>query len=127
VIAPKPRVRPRYAQSRPGPSKEGLADRMTAPLAYGVAGVKDRPTALRSRKESQGSLNGSLPGFAGPLPFTARALLPLAPAPPAMSGYDWKRNVSFPSNRPWLPIGAREPVCASLSPAPWQNRVQIPR
>jgi hypothetical protein len=50
-----------------------------------------------------GSLNGLLPGFAGPLPFTARALLPLVFAAPARGGYSVREKTLFFPNRPLQP------------------------
>jgi hypothetical protein len=81
-------------------------------LQWGCWGKKTGQLRCAKRKESPGSLNGILPGFAGP--FTARALLPLAPAPPSVSGYDRERNVSFPSSRLRFPRCGVKRVCASV-------------
>ena len=79
----------------------------------GIAGKSEASSATLAQGRP-GSLNGSLPGFAGPLPFTARALLPLALAPLAVSGYARERKVSFPSSRPVFPRRGAKRVCASV-------------
>jgi hypothetical protein len=115
VIAPKSRVRPRYVRSRPWPSKEGLADRMTAPLAYGVAGVKDRPAPLRRAQGRLRSLNGAS-HFVGPPIYREGSLA----ARSRSAGSGWvsiRERMFLVPNRSFLPRGARQPVCASL-PSP---------
>jgi hypothetical protein len=99
----------------PAHRRQREAERLTPGVrtrhAGGTFSPKDQADYPRERRAScaalaqgrLGSLNGILPGFAGPLPFTALALLPLAPAPPAVSGYDRERKVSFPSSRLMFP------------------------
>jgi hypothetical protein len=58
----------------------------------GVAGKREASSAALAQGRP-GSLNGLLPGFAGPLPFTARALLPFALASPAAGGHRFGKRI----------------------------------
>ena len=69
---------------------------------------KERPAPLRRAQGRQGSLNGILPGFAGPLPFTALALLPLALAPPAAGGHRFGKGFSLSRIVPFCAIGTHD-------------------
>jgi hypothetical protein len=90
-----------------------------------LPGEKTDQLRCAKRKESLRSLNGA-PRFAGP-PFTAKALLPLAYAPPALDGYRFGKRILLFLESSMVAQWAPANRFARPSPPPWQNRVQRTR